>query len=186
MTATNETPPDAERTCPHCGERLNMLGDCRHCIAQALEEIQEERQRQILRAGGRAVSVTVTIPLLGGRHGNWFTANSRLHWAVKTGKVKRIRATAYWLGVSALRTRRLDRPAFDRAHVTAVVHFSRDGRHDPGNASPMVKAAVDGLTDAGFWEDDDSEHVVGPDYRIGEPTGHAGVYRIEIIVEETS
>lgn len=97
-----------------------------------------------------------------------------------------VRAMAKYEGLGVRSIHRLPRPAFARAHVTAIIRFSRDGRHDPGNASTVVKAAVDGLTDAGFWADDDSTHVIGPDYRIGEPTRQSGVYRIELIVEDAS
>jgi hypothetical protein len=128
--------------------------------------------------------ITIAITLSGGKRGTWFTANRRLHWSAKSRLTRDTRQRAYILGRTALAGIDHGKPAFDRAHVTAVIHFSRAGRHDPGNASPMVKAAIDGLTDAGYWADDDSEHVIGPDYRIGEPTGHTGVYRIEIIAEE--
>lgn len=130
------------------------------------------------------LKVTIPVTLSGGKGGTWFTANSRLHWAEKSRRTRTIRETAFIHGRNAIARLDRERPVFKRAHVTAVVHFSRGGRHDPGNASPMVKAAIDGLTDAGYWADDDSEHVIGPDYRIGEPTGHAGIYRIEIIAEE--
>ena len=135
--------------------------------------------------------ITITLTMQGGKEGLWFTANSRLHWARRAWRTRSMRQMAFVLGRRELNDLRAEghrypSPVFGRAHVTAVIHFSRGGTHDPGNASPMVKAAVDGLTDAGYWVDDDSTHVVGPDYRIGEPTGRAGVYRIELEIEEES
>ena len=48
----------------------------------------------------------------------------------------------------------------------------------------MVKAILDALTDTGFWPDDDSKHLIGPDYRGGEPSSRKGWYRITIRIEE--
>ncbi|NEE12022.1 hypothetical protein G3M58_36895 [Streptomyces sp. SID7499] len=58
-------------------------------------------------------------------------------------------------------------PLFQRAHILGVVHPVNDGRCDPANWYPSFKAAVDGLVDAGLFEDDDHTRVVGPDMRLG-------------------
>lgn len=58
-------------------------------------------------------------------------------------------------------------PLFQRAHVLGVVHPRTNGRRDPANWYPSFKAAVDGLTDVGLFEDDDHAHVLGPDMRLG-------------------
>ena len=88
----------------------------------------------------------------------WWTQNRRGHWWVKF------------------------------AHTSAVkqraIHPLTHGRFDPENAAPMVKAILDALTDTGFWPDDDSKHIIGPDYRGGEPSTRKGWYRITIRIEE--
>ncbi|WP_318202917.1 hypothetical protein [Streptomyces sp. SCL15-4] len=56
---------------------------------------------------------------------------------------------------------------FQRAHVLGVLHPASGRRADPANWYPSFKAAVDGLVDAGLFEDDDHTRVVGPDMRLG-------------------
>ena len=120
----------------------------------------------------------VDIPL-----DEWWTQNRRGHWRVKfahTSAVKQ-RAVAFarfWLQNGH------HRPQHFPVHVTAVIHPLTNGRFDPENAAPMVKAILDALTDTGFWPDDDSKHLIGPDYRGGEPSIRKGWYRITIRIEE--
>lgn len=113
----------------------------------------------------------------------WWTQNRRGHWRVKfahTSAVKQ-RAVAFarfWLQNGH------HRPQHFPVHVTATIHPLTHGRFDPENAAPMVKAILDALTDTGFWPDDDSKHLIGPDYRGGEPSSRKGWYRITIRIEE--
>lgn len=58
-------------------------------------------------------------------------------------------------------------PLFQRAHILGVLRPATARRADPANWYPSFKAAVDGLVDAGLLDDDDHEHVVGPDMRLG-------------------
>jgi len=58
-------------------------------------------------------------------------------------------------------------PLFQRAHVLGILHPDTNGRRDPANWYPSFKAAVDGLVDAGLFDDDDHTRVVGPDMRLG-------------------
>jgi len=58
-------------------------------------------------------------------------------------------------------------PLFQRAHILGLLHPATERRADPANWYPSFKAAVDGLVDAGLLDDDDHEHVVGPDMRLG-------------------
>ena len=51
------------------------------------------------------------------------------------------------------------------------------------NAAPMVKAILDAITMTGWWPDDNSTYVTGPDYRPGEPSV-SGRYAITIIIQE--
>jgi crossover junction endodeoxyribonuclease RusA len=58
-------------------------------------------------------------------------------------------------------------PLFQRAHILGVLHPASKTRCDPANWYPSFKAAVDGLVDAGLFDDDDHTRVVGPDMRLG-------------------
>lgn len=110
------------------------------------------------------------------RPDEWITANERTHWAVKAAKVRT------WRGAAAVHARAARIPLLGRAHVLAEVCMNSNRRRDPLNWAPTVKAAVDGLTDAGCWLDDDASHVVGPDLRIGPPV--KGVARLRLTITE--
>jgi hypothetical protein len=58
-------------------------------------------------------------------------------------------------------------PLFQRAHILGILHPASKTRCDPANWYPSFKAAVDGLVDAGLFDDDDHTRVVGPDMRLG-------------------
>jgi len=64
-----------------------------------------------------------------------------------------------------------------QVHITAHIFKPRGGRWDPNNLWPTIKAAVDGLVDAGLLADDDHRHVIGPDMRA------AGKGNPEIVLE---
>ncbi len=105
----------------------------------------------------------------------WLTSNMRLHWAAKAKRTAALRQMAYLEGLR-------DRRRFRKVRVIAHIGYASSTRADPGNAAPAVKACIDGLTDAGWWADDDSEHLIGPDYRrdpVKAPKGHHTV-RLEI------
>jgi crossover junction endodeoxyribonuclease RusA len=63
-------------------------------------------------------------------------------------------------------------PVVGQVRILAFISKERGGRWDPNNLWPTVKAAVDGIVDAGLLVDDDHEHLVGPDMRRG-PKGPA-------------
>ena len=91
-------------------------------------------------------------------------ANQNMHWRDRSKLVKAIRQTAWAIA------RRDKLPALQRAHIYYVIHpDTQTRRRDPGNWSPSAKAAVDGLVDAGVLPDDNKEHLLGPDPRIGDP-----------------
>ncbi|WP_172121434.1 hypothetical protein [Actinomyces faecalis] len=119
----------------------------------------------------------------------WLTSNGRYHWADRSRRTAAVRRRAWAaaLGCRGADGRRHRRPWFvGRVRVTATVQGRTAGRMDPANAYPTVKAVLDGLTDAGVWEDDDSGHVVGPDMRRGVPDSRipTGSHRITITIEK--
>lgn len=112
----------------------------------------------------------------------WWTQNRRGHWRVKFAHTSAVKQRAmafarFWLQNGH------HRPQHFPVHVTAIIHPLTHGRFDPENAAPMVKAILDALTDTGVWPDDDSKHIIGPDYRCGEPSIRKGWYRITIRIE---
>lgn len=109
------------------------------------------------------IPAPVTLTRTGRRTALWLNANDRTHWA------RRSRLTRTWRALALAAARQAGIPCLDRAHVVATIHKTRAGRWDPANLYPTVKAAVDGLVDAGVFEDDDHTRVIGPDMRAGEP-----------------
>ena len=110
---------------------------------------------------------------------DWHTPNDRGQWYIFAPKVKRNRAAAKKAAIES------GLGAFTVAHVTAHIGYPRRGIADPGNACDVVKAILDGLTDAGIWPDDDSRHVIGPDYRQESgPTGRPGIHTVRLVLVE--
>lgn len=122
----------------------------------------------------------------------WLTANGRYHWADKQKRTKALRMRGKIASVNLTRElrreygHRVRLPLCKaRVRVVATLHTRTNTRMDPANSYPTVKALVDGMTDARLWPDDDSEHLVGPDMRRGDPdpTMRKGWRRIVITIE---
>lgn len=97
-------------------------------------------------------------------------ANTQMHWAIKAKKVKEIRSRAAWLAMVA----RI--PRLQKAIIIAVVHPGvRTRRFDPQNWAPSVKAAIDGLVDAGVLPDDSAKYLLKLTYEAGTPWPSTGV-----------
>ncbi|MCK8670983.1 hypothetical protein M1M07_07610 [Rhodococcus sp. HM1] len=77
------------------------------------------------------------------------TLNSRMHWAPEARIKKQIRRTAWALA----KNQKLPTGC---AHVTVGLHYrpERNRRMDEDNLTPILKAACDGLVDAGLVADD--------------------------------
>lgn len=58
-------------------------------------------------------------------------------------------------------------PVTGRVIVEAVVHKSRNNRWDIDGITPTVKACIDGLRDAGVLEEDDDQHIIALNLRVG-------------------
>lgn len=106
------------------------------------------------------------------------SSNQRQHWAAKAKRTRMIRDAAAW----AARSHRAE--PMSRVCVTAVIHPKTARRFDPHNYQPTVKAAIDGLVDAGLLVDDDSKRVVSVAFRAG-PKSPQG-WRVELHVEEVA
>lgn len=103
---------------------------------------------------------------------------------VPYARKKQVKAKSLLTFRSLINGGKLQKPEHWPVHVTAIIHPLTHGRFDPENAAPMVKAILDGITQSGYWPDDNAKYVVGPDYRLGEPSVEKGVYHITIRIEE--
>ena len=92
----------------------------------------------------------------------WINANQRLFWRVRSVRTKE------WRSETAKRAIDMHVPRMQAAYILAELRFSTNARRDAANWAPTAKACVDGLVDAGVFEDDSYRHVMGPDMRIGE------------------
>lgn len=81
------------------------------------------------------------------------TSNRRLHWAARARMARTIRAQA------KAAARRSLTPVTRPVLLTVTITYPVAGRHDPANWSDWAKHAVDGITDAGIWPDDDASWV---------------------------
>lgn len=107
----------------------------------------------------------------------WLSANDRRHWADRAKRTKGIRFMAYATARSELLA------DLGTSHVAAFIGYPRNGKADPANAAPTVKALIDGLVDAGVWPDDDSTHVIGPTYLRGDKCA-AGMHTVRFVITE--
>jgi crossover junction endodeoxyribonuclease RusA len=102
----------------------------------------------------------------------WLNANQRLFWRVRSERTKA------WRKHTAQRAVDMHLPHMQSAYILAELRFSTNARRDPANWAPTAKACVDGLVDAGVFDDDNYRHVTGPDMRIGErvPEQRRGIH----------
>lgn len=68
-----------------------------------------------------------------------------------------------------------------RVVATPIRQKGRSGRQDVGACMPAVKAAIDGLIDAGMCADDGPEHVVELVFR---PPKDGKFHGLELVIEE--
>lgn len=73
---------------------------------------------------------------------------------------------------------------FNCFKVSVVVSPPTRRKIDPANLYPTVKPIIDGLTDAGWWEDDDFNHLVEISFKYGGVSGESGVFLIALEIEE--
>lgn len=105
----------------------------------------------------------------------WISANDRHHWADKARRTKQLRH----MGWAVARAAQLGQ--LGTTHVAAFIGYPRNGRADPANAAPSIKALIDGITDAGVWPDDDSTYVIGPTPLRG-PKSPPGIHTVRLVL----
>lgn len=99
-------------------------------------------------------------------------ANQRVHYRVRAEQTAAIRGAAReaCLAHPQLRADLAiagQAPVLQHAWILGVIHPGSRRRLDPANLYPSFKAAIDGVVEAGVLDDDDHEHVLGPDMRLG-------------------
>lgn len=102
--------------------------------------------------------------------GPWLSMNDRPHWAERARGTRAWRAAALW----SARAARLP-VGLDLVRVEIWVHKTTARKYDAGNLQPTAKAVVDGLVDYGLVPDDDNEHLIGPDMRMGAKAERPGL-----------
>lgn len=80
------------------------------------------------------------------------TANQRMHWRQKAAVTKTVRTT------TSLLANRF--PALARCEVTLTWYVNDRRRRDADNLFPTLKAACDGLVDAGIVSDDTPDLMI--------------------------
>ena len=90
----------------------------------------------------------------------WLSSNDRDHWR-KAGPLKKAwRQIGHEAGLLL--------PHHEKPYVVATLSFGDNRKRDDHNYMPTVKCIVDGLTDAGVWDDDHHGILLGPDLRWDE------------------
>ncbi|AMS06469.1 hypothetical protein DUY81_13940 [Acidipropionibacterium acidipropionici] len=83
----------------------------------------------------------------------WITSNDRLHWREKARRVAAVRRR------SAVLARQHLTPIDGPVLVACRARFRAGRGLDSDGCAPTLKAAIDGMTDAGIWPDDDGRNV---------------------------
>ena len=103
-------------------------------------------------------------------------ANDRDHWRKSAGKTATIRSVA--------RGQAKGIPRLGKVKIRAVYYAPDNRRRDVSNLFPSVKAAVDGIVDAGVLKDDSDKFVVALEIVRGEWNVSKGQLTIEVIEVE--
>ena len=138
--------------------------------------------------GGEAPAIRVAISL----PPKDVAKNARAHHHAVARAVASHRAEAMNAAFGARLRLGLDAPAFRKLVVTATWYLAPlrgDGRYRPRdgtNAQDALKAALDGLVDAGLVHDDDDLSVEQmPPTMLRSPEEHGGVRGVELRIEGT-
>lgn len=107
------------------------------------------------------MTVTIHLPLPPAA----LKPNARVHWRTKAKATKAYRETARWAAHAPHPL------AWKAAEIQAHFHFKQDRRRDRDNLLASLKAAFDGLVDAGLLADDSGVTHLPTTYEKAEPVG---------------
>ena len=110
----------------------------------------------------------------------WLTANQRLHWSTRMRRTRMLRAYA----ASEARIHGMAGRRLGPSVVTALIGYPTNGRADPTNAEPTVKAIIDGLVDARVWDDDDHTHIPRVAFERNPTKTPKGTHTVTLIIQE--
>ena len=130
------------------------------------------------------LTLRIPGPLKGRRASemDWLTSNMRLHNRVRDDRIARLRT----LAAVYARVQRLE-PVTTTVNVLALVSYPTRAHADAHNAQPTVKAAIDGLVDAGILAGDFGCYVHDVTFRRGPITGERGTYQLTLeLTEQTA
>ena len=110
----------------------------------------------------------------------WLTSNQRLHPMAKAARTKALRRRAWGLSRANLH------PVTGPVLVVAESHYRTGRGLDADACAPSVKACLDGMTDAGIWEDDSGKYVGGILYKASrrDKTLCTGWHAISLVIVE--
>lgn len=100
-------------------------------------------------------------------------ANQRYHWSKKAVITSHLRHIAH--------DQARGKPRIEKAKIRAVYYAPDNRRRDVSNLFPSVKAAVDGIVDAGVLADDSDRYVVSLEMVRGAHNIAGGQLVIEVI-----
>jgi len=106
------------------------------------------------------LTLTVTIPL----PPRFLSPNARAHWRPKAACTKRYRRDAMIAAKAAMG--HAPPPLWKRATLQAAFHHKARRLRDDDNAMGSLKAARDGLADAGVVIDDNGFTVLPPTFAV--------------------
>lgn len=75
---------------------------------------------------------------------------------------------------------------YQKATIEVLIGNTVNRDFDPPNFWPTVKAITDGLTDCGWWEDDNFNYLTKVSFGCGEKSDIKGHYRLTLIVSEVN
>lgn len=104
-------------------------------------------------------------------------ANIKYHYLDKGNRARKVRELAKSTGENL-------NIKFNKFKITVYVCPPTRRRMDPPNLYPTLKPIIDGLTDAGLWEDDDYTRLIEVSFRYGGLSGVKSEYILKLDIEE--
>lgn len=108
-------------------------------------------------------------------------SNKKLHYHAHGKIVKILRQLSKDMGEES---REKEEIFFDKFKISVTVCPPTRRRLDPPNLYPTVKAIIDGLTDAEWWEDDNFKYLLELSFRYGGLSGESDTFVFKVNVEE--